>query len=48
MKNDIYNYDLIPDVDMPAEFVERENRRAAEESGSFDTSMARRRFLKLS
>lgn len=48
MKNDIYSYDLIPDVDMPAEFVERENQRAAKESAPTESFMPRRQFLKLS
>lgn len=48
MKNDIYSYDLIPDVDMPAEFANHENRRAAREAQGDAPFMPRRQFLKLS
>ena len=48
MKNDIYSYDLIPDVDMPAEFANHENRRAAREALGEAPFMPRRQFLKLS
>ncbi|MCA0892156.1 xanthine dehydrogenase family protein molybdopterin-binding subunit [Microbulbifer agarilyticus] len=39
--------DLIPDVDMPAEFVERINRAPAEITDEAETFMPRRNFLKL-
>lgn len=48
MKHDIYNYDLIPDVDMPAEFVERHNRIGSESLEAINISLPRRQFLKLS
>jgi isoquinoline 1-oxidoreductase beta subunit len=48
MKNDIYNYDLIPDVDMPAEFVERHNRIGSETFEAENIALPRRQFLKLS
>jgi isoquinoline 1-oxidoreductase beta subunit len=48
MKNDIYSYDLIPDVDMPAEFVERMNRMSSETVDEGTLELPRRQFLKLS
>ena len=48
MKKDLYTYDLIPDVDMPAEFVEKIKDYDHFEDEAVDTRMARRQFLKLS
>ena len=48
MKKDLYDYELIPDVDMPAEFVERIKNYDQLEDAAVDTNMARRQFLKLS
>ncbi len=47
MNKDLYDYELIPDVDMPAEFVARENARSAAAAEETDASIPRRRFLKL-
>ncbi|MBH53869.1 MAG: isoquinoline 1-oxidoreductase [Opitutaceae bacterium] len=47
MKNELYKYDLIPDVDMPAEFVGKIEGYETTETDILDTSMARRQFLKL-
>ena len=48
MKKDLYDYELIPDVDMPAEFVERIKDYDQLEDTAIDINMARRHFLKLS
>ena len=51
MKNKFYHRDLVPDIDMPAEFVEWEKRLDAEPvSGEADAQnfIPRRHFLKLS
>jgi isoquinoline 1-oxidoreductase beta subunit len=48
MKKDLYDYELIPDVDMPAEFVQRIKDYDDLEDTTLDTNMARRQFLKLS
>lgn len=47
MKYDIYNYSLIPDVDMPAEFVEKIKDYETVEGGEPDSRLDRRRFMKL-
>jgi hypothetical protein len=48
MNNDLYNHDLEPDVDMPAEFIERQNRHSAKVSESANSFIPRRQFLKMS
>jgi len=48
MNQDIHDYELMPDVDMPAEFIERQNQRATDTTFAETSSMPRRRFLKLS
>lgn len=48
MKKDLYDYELIPDVDMPAEFVERIKDYDDLNDQPLDSRMARRQFLKLS
>ncbi len=49
MKREFDEYDLIPDVDMPAEFAERINEEEiVTNSGGCDVFVPRRQFLKLS
>ncbi|MBC9868199.1 MAG: hypothetical protein F7O42_10045, partial [Opitutae bacterium] len=51
MKNRFYRSDLIPDIDMPAEFVNWEKRMDAEQAGGDSSAspfIPRRQFLKLS
>ncbi len=47
MNKDLYHYDLIPDVDMPAEFIEREKAREASKDEREESFIPRRRFLKM-
>jgi isoquinoline 1-oxidoreductase beta subunit len=48
MKKDLYDHDLEPDVDMPAEFIQRLNRRSKRVSETADSFIPRRQFLKMS
>lgn len=51
MKNKFYHSDLVPDIDMPAEFVHWENRMDVEKPANDSSSglfIPRRQFLKLS
>ena len=41
MKKDLYDHDLEPDVDMPAEFIQRLNRRSKRVSETADSFIPR-------
>ena len=47
MKNDFYDHELVPDVDMPAEFIEKQKRFETNVSESTDSFIPRRQFLKM-